>query len=95
MKKLGFTWVTLDDGWQTAQGDWFLQPSKFPNGDADMRALVDKIHAEGFKAQLWWAPLAADPGTELVAEASGNAAAQRGRQQAEDFLLELLVSLPG
>jgi alpha-galactosidase len=31
-----------------------------------MRALVDKIHAEGFKAQLWWAPLAADPGTELV-----------------------------
>ena len=66
VKKLGFTWVTLDDGWQTAQGDWFLQPQKYPNGDADMRALVDRIHAEGFKAQLWWAPLAADPGTELV-----------------------------
>jgi alpha-galactosidase len=66
VKKLGFTWVTLDDGWQTAQGDWFLNPRKYPNGDADMRALVDKIHAEGFKAQLWWAPLAADPGTELV-----------------------------
>jgi len=31
-----------------------------------MRALVDKIHAEGFKAQLWWAPLTADPGTELA-----------------------------
>ncbi len=68
VKKLGFTWVTLDDGWQTAQGDWFLQPQKYSNGDADMRALVDKIHAEGFKAQLWWAPLAADPGTELVAK---------------------------
>jgi alpha-galactosidase len=66
VKKLGFTWVTLDDGWQTAQGDWFLQPQKFPHGDADMRALTDKIHAEGFRAQLWWAPLAADPGTELV-----------------------------
>jgi len=66
VKKLGFTWVTLDDGWQTAQGDWFLNPQKYPHGDADMRALVDKIHAEGFKAQLWWAPLAADPGTELV-----------------------------
>ncbi|HYM05738.1 MAG TPA: glycoside hydrolase family 36 protein [Terriglobales bacterium] len=66
VKKLGFTWVTLDDGWQTAQGDWFLQPQKYPHGDADMRALVDKIHAEGFKAQLWWAPLAADPDTELV-----------------------------
>ena len=66
VKKLGFTWVTLDDGWQTAQGDWFLNPQKYPNGDADMRALVDKIHADGFKAQLWWAPLAADPGTELL-----------------------------
>lgn len=66
VRKLGFTWVTLDDGWQTAQGDWFLQPRKYPNGDADMRALVDKIHAEGFKAQLWWAPLAADPGSELA-----------------------------
>jgi alpha-galactosidase len=66
VKKLGFAWVTLDDGWQTAQGDWFLQPAKYPNGDDDMRALVSAIHAEGFKAQLWWAPLAADPGTELV-----------------------------
>ena len=66
VKKLGFTWVTLDDGWQTAQGDWFLNPKKYPRGDADMRALVDKIHAQGFKAQLWWAPLAADPGSELV-----------------------------
>ena len=39
---------------------------QLPHGDADMRAMVDKIHAEGFKAQLWWAPLTADPGTELV-----------------------------
>ena len=66
VKKLGFTWVTLDDGWYTLQGDWFLNRSKYPNGDADMRALVDKIHAQGFKAQLWWAPLAADPTSELV-----------------------------
>jgi len=66
VKKLGFTWVTLDDGWQTAQGDWFLEPHEYPNGDPDMQVLVDKIHAGGFKAQLWWAPLAADPGTELV-----------------------------
>jgi alpha-galactosidase len=31
-----------------------------------MRQLVDKIHTEGFKAQLWWTPLAVDPGTELI-----------------------------
>ncbi|HEX6545209.1 MAG TPA: glycoside hydrolase family 36 protein [Bryobacteraceae bacterium] len=66
VKKLGFTWVTLDDGWQTNQGDWLPQPKKYPRGDADMRALVDKIHAQGFKAQLWWAPLTADPNSELA-----------------------------
>ncbi|PYT23234.1 MAG: hypothetical protein DMG57_32685 [Acidobacteria bacterium] len=95
VKKLGFTWVTLDDGWQTAQGDWFLQPQKFPNGDADMRVLVDKIHAEGFKAQLWWAAAGCGSGYGVGQEASGLAAAERGWQQAEDFLLEFLVSLPG
>jgi alpha-galactosidase len=66
VKKLGFGWVTLDDGWQTAEGDWFLVRDKFPAGDRDMRAMVDKFHAEGFRAQLWWAPLAADPDTELL-----------------------------
>jgi alpha-galactosidase len=66
VKKIGFRWVTVDDGYQTAEGDWFLDPKKFPNGDRDMKAIVDRIHADGFKAQLWWAPLAADPGTELL-----------------------------
>jgi alpha-galactosidase len=66
VKKLGFRWVTLDDGWQTAEGDWFLEPKKFPRGDQDMKAMVDRIHAEGFKAQLWWAPMSVDPGTQKI-----------------------------
>jgi alpha-galactosidase len=65
-KRLGFAWATLDDGWQVAEGDWRPLPSKFPRGDADMKALVDRIHAQGLKAMLWWAPLAADPGTRLL-----------------------------
>ena len=52
VKKLGFAWVGVDDGWQTNEGDWALLPAKFPNGDRDMKALVDKIHAQGFRAQL-------------------------------------------
>ncbi|MGA8184140.1 MAG: glycoside hydrolase family 36 protein, partial [Terriglobia bacterium] len=68
VKKLGFKWVTLDDGWQTAEGDWFLNPEKFPRGDRDMKAMVDRIHAEGFKAQLWWAPLSVSPDTKLITE---------------------------
>ena len=66
VKKLGFAWVGVDDGWQTNEGDWALLPSKFPNGDRDMRALVDKIHAQGFRAQLWWAPLAAKPESNVA-----------------------------
>jgi alpha-galactosidase len=66
VKKLGFTWVTVDDGWQNIDGDWLLDAKKFPNGDQDMRSLAGAIHTEGFKAQLWWAPLAAKPDSDLV-----------------------------
>jgi alpha-galactosidase len=66
VKRLGFVWVTLDDGWQNNVGDWALDPKKFPNGDADMKALVDRIHQEGFKAQLWWSPLSAVPNSEVL-----------------------------
>jgi alpha-galactosidase len=66
VKRLGFTWVGVDDGWQSSDGDWDLVKTKFPNGDADMRGLVDEIHKQGFRAQLWWAPLAAKPDSEVV-----------------------------
>ena len=66
VKSMGFTWVTLDDGWQNNYGDWELDPNKFPHGDADMRAMVDRIHKEGFKAQLWWSPLSAVPESKLL-----------------------------
>jgi alpha-galactosidase len=69
-RRLGFTWVTLDDGWQNNVGDWQLDPKKFPNGDADIKALVDRIHQEGFKAQLWWSPLSAVPNSELLRDHS-------------------------
>jgi alpha-galactosidase len=66
VKKMGFSWVTLDDGWQNNYGDWAVDPKKFPHGDADMKAFVDRIHEEGFKAQLWWSPLSAVPDSQLL-----------------------------
>lgn len=66
VKELGFKWATLDDGFQIAEGDWDLTSERFPNGDADMKYMVDKFHEYGLKAELWWAPLAADPGTEFL-----------------------------
>lgn len=66
VKELGFKWATLDDGYQIAEGDWDLTKARFPHGDADMKYMVDKFHEYGLKAELWWAPLAADPGTQFL-----------------------------
>lgn len=68
VKELGIKWVDIDDGYQQAEGDWDVDRSKFPNGDADMRKLVDRIHALGMKAKLWWAPFAVDPTAKLLKE---------------------------
>ncbi len=65
-KKLGYQWATLDDGWQNAEGDWYLDKKKFPHGDADMIDFVKRINAQGLKSKLWWSPLAVDPGTDLI-----------------------------
>ena len=48
-RELGLVWAVLDDGWQTALGDWYLEPSKFPRGDADMIAFVKAIKAAGMR----------------------------------------------
>ncbi|WP_058833902.1 glycoside hydrolase family 36 protein [Luteimonas abyssi] len=66
VKELGFEWVVLDDGWQTNEGDWQIDTRKFPRGEDDMRAFVQAIKAQGLRARLWLAPLAADPGSEVL-----------------------------
>lgn len=65
-KELGFEWAVLDDGWQTSEGDWKLDPIKFPRGDADMKAFTDRIKSDGMRPRLWLAPLAANPRTDLL-----------------------------
>ncbi len=46
----------IDDGWEPAVGDWLeADGTKFPNG---LSPIVEDIHASGFKAGLWLAPLA-------------------------------------
>ena len=69
-KEMGLKWAVLDDGWKTSEGDWYLDPKKFPNGDQDMQDFVARINEAGLKAKLWWAPLAVDPGTDLLHEHS-------------------------
>ena len=64
--EVGLIWAVPDDGWQTSLGDWYLDPKKFPRGDTDMIALVRAIKEVGMKPRLWIAPLAAEPGTDLL-----------------------------
>jgi len=66
VKELGIKWAVLDDGFQIAEGNWNVDKKKFPQGNKQMKQLVDKIHSYGMKAKLWWAPLAADPCTDFV-----------------------------
>jgi len=68
VKELGLKWAVLDDGWQTAEGDWHLDPKKFPRGDKDMLRLTSTIRKAGLRPKLWWVPLAVDPGTDLIKE---------------------------
>ncbi|MBQ9530530.1 MAG: alpha-galactosidase [Eubacterium sp.] len=54
----------IDDGYQTAVGDWFsINSEKFPNG---MKVLVDAIHEKGFTAGLWLTPFGAQKGSMLA-----------------------------
>jgi len=66
VRELGFEWAVLDDGWQTNEGDWNLEKSKFPRGDADMKAFADSVRTLGMRPRLWLAPLAADPGSDVL-----------------------------
>ena len=63
--ELGFKWVDIDDGYQICEGDWQTNDRITDEG---MRRMTDAVHSAGLKAKLWWAPLAADPGSRLAQE---------------------------
>ncbi len=56
----------VDDGYQTAVGDWLsIDSQKFPNG---MKYIADSIHDKGMKAGLWLAPLSAQTKSKVAKE---------------------------
>jgi alpha-galactosidase len=66
VKELGIKWAVIDDGFQIAEGDWRVDKNRFACGSKDMKDMVDAIHSYSLKAKLWWAPLAADPGSKVL-----------------------------
>ncbi|GAB4505340.1 MAG: alpha-galactosidase [Anaerolineales bacterium] len=61
LSDLPFDVLQVDDGWQTAIGDW-TPNGKFPSG---MEALAAKIRASGRTPGLWLAPLVVLPSSAL------------------------------
>ena len=57
--------VQLDDGFQSALGDWDTTNAKFPGG---LKKVADEIRAVGFKAGIWAAPFLAARDSRLMRE---------------------------
>lgn len=56
----------IDDGWETAVGDWLVpDEKKFPNG---LKNAADAIHEAGFRAGLWLAPFVCQKGSRVLEE---------------------------
>ena len=66
VRDLGLSWAVIDDGWQATIGDWRPNKEKYPAGEADLRQLVTHIRDAGLKPRLWYTPLAAAPGSDLL-----------------------------
>ncbi|MCR5754933.1 MAG: glycoside hydrolase family 31 protein [Acetatifactor sp.] len=44
--------LMIDDGWSEYYGDWTFHSGRFP----DPKAMIEKLHADGFKVMLWICP---------------------------------------
>jgi alpha-galactosidase len=55
----------LDDGYQSAIGDWLTTNDTFPDG---LAAVADAIAASGRQPGLWLAPFLAAPGSRIATE---------------------------
>jgi alpha-galactosidase len=64
--KLPLEYILIDDGYQTAIGDWLsVDEEKFPQG---MRSLAEEIRAAGRRPGIWTAPFGASSESQLYAE---------------------------
>lgn len=68
-KKLGIEMLVMDDGWfgtrnddTCALGDWQVNESKLKGG---LKALVDRVNAEGLKFGIWFEPEMISPDSDL------------------------------
>ncbi len=54
--------LMIDEGWQNRYGDWTFDRLKFP----DPKAMIEELHAMGFKVMLWVVPYVSPDGLWFV-----------------------------
>lgn len=57
----GFSILHFTSDWSTGYGHYALRPEYYPNGIADMKACVDRIHAAGLKTGIHTLSACIDP----------------------------------
>ena len=62
LDRLGIHWLTLDDRWFDAYGDWNPREDTFPGGGDGLKQMNARLHEAGYKNQIWWYPLCAEDG---------------------------------
>ncbi len=91
---LGLQWAVLDDGWQTSEGDWEVDRTKFPGGDTDMKAFADRIKAVRHEAASVVLAARRQSRHRAAARPCGHAAARPRRCRAECELVERYTLCP-
>lgn len=69
-KEIGCEYFIIDDGWQKnngedVYGDWIVDENKFPHGLTYIKKLCNQ---HGLHFGIWFAPIMAAPGSQLVRE---------------------------
>ncbi len=62
--------LMIDDTWQEDYGLWDFHPGRFP----DPEAMMDELHALGFKVMLWICPFVSPDQTLIIKELAGDSA---------------------
>lgn len=60
--------IMIDEGWHTRYGLWEFDFAKFP----DPKAMVDELHALGFKVMLWVVPMVTVDGKDFIISAESD-----------------------
>jgi alpha-galactosidase len=64
-RQIPLDFFQIDDGWQTAVGDWLSVKEIFPNG---MGAVAERIRSAGYTPGLWLAPFICEASSRIAAD---------------------------